>query len=73
MVLWLVGQLRGPEHARQVQQLLEYYPAPPYEDSNGVWNCFRLQSVPAFLLSKASVGPRASGEVARQQALARSG
>jgi transcriptional regulator GlxA family with amidase domain len=31
MALWLVGQLRGPEHAREVQRLLEYYPAPPYQ------------------------------------------
>jgi len=31
MALWLVGQLRGPEHAREVQRLLEYYPDPPYQ------------------------------------------
>jgi len=31
MALWLVGQLRGPEHAREVQRLLEYYPEPPYK------------------------------------------
>ena len=44
------------------------------------WNSFscdleiaELQSVPAFLLSQASVGPRSSGEVARQHARARSG
>jgi hypothetical protein len=44
------------------------------------WNSFScdpsiavLQSVPAFLLSQASVGPRSSGEVARQRASARSG
>jgi len=30
-----------------------------------------LQSVPAFLLSQASVGPRSSGEVARQHASGR--
>jgi hypothetical protein len=43
------------------------------------WNSFScdpsiavLQSVPAFLLSRASVGPRSSGEVARQHASARS-
>ena len=39
------------------------------------WNSFScdpliavLQSVPAFLLSQASVGPRSSGEVAQQHA-----
>jgi len=44
-----------------------------------LWNSYScdpsiavLQSVPAFLLSQASVGPRSSGEVARQQASARS-
>lgn len=31
MALWLTGQLRGPEHAREVQRLLEYYPAPPFQ------------------------------------------
>jgi hypothetical protein len=43
------------------------------------WNSFScdpsiavLQSVPAFLLSQSSVGPRSSGEVARQHASARS-
>ena len=43
------------------------------------WNSFScdpsiamLQSVPAFLLSQASVGPRSSGEVARQHVSARS-
>lgn len=30
MALWLVGQLHGPEHARQVRKLLQYEPAPPY-------------------------------------------
>src|SRR5207249_11453883 len=43
------------------------------------WNSFTcdsliaaLQSVPAFLFSQATVGPRPSGEVARQHASARS-
>jgi len=43
------------------------------------WNSFGcdhsiavLQSVPAFLLNQASVGPRSSGEVVRQHASARS-
>jgi transcriptional regulator GlxA family with amidase domain len=31
MALWLVGQLRGPDHAREVQRVLEYYPEPPYQ------------------------------------------
>jgi transcriptional regulator GlxA family with amidase domain len=31
MALWLVGRLRGAEHAREVQRLLEYYPEPPYQ------------------------------------------
>lgn len=31
MALWLAGQLRGPEHAREVQRLLDYYPEPPYQ------------------------------------------
>jgi len=31
MALWLAGQLHGPEHAREVQHLLEYYPDPPYQ------------------------------------------
>lgn len=31
MALWLIGELRGREHAREVQHLLEYYPAPPYQ------------------------------------------
>lgn len=30
MTLWLVGQLHGPEHARLVQRLIQYDPAPPY-------------------------------------------
>ncbi len=31
MSLWVVGQLYGAEHARQVQRFMEYYPAPPYQ------------------------------------------
>ena len=31
MALWLMGELRGPEHAREVQHALEYYPEPPYQ------------------------------------------
>jgi transcriptional regulator GlxA family with amidase domain len=30
MALWVVGQLYGVEHARQVQRWMEYDPAPPY-------------------------------------------
>ena len=30
MSLWLVGALCGPAFARQVQQGIEYFPAPPY-------------------------------------------
>jgi transcriptional regulator GlxA family with amidase domain len=30
MALWLVGQIHGVEHARLVQRLMEYEPAPPY-------------------------------------------
>jgi transcriptional regulator GlxA family with amidase domain len=30
MALWLVGQLYGVEHAREVQRWMEYEPAPPY-------------------------------------------
>jgi transcriptional regulator GlxA family with amidase domain len=30
MALWLIGQLHGADHARAVQQVLEYYPEPPY-------------------------------------------
>ncbi|MEJ2693470.1 MAG: DJ-1/PfpI family protein [Candidatus Thiodiazotropha sp.] len=33
--LWLLGQMRGPAHAREVRHLLEYYPAPPYEAEVG--------------------------------------
>jgi transcriptional regulator GlxA family with amidase domain len=28
--LWLLGQLRGSTHAREVRHLLDYHPAPPY-------------------------------------------
>ncbi len=31
MSLWVVGQIYGAEHARQVQRFMEYYPAPPYQ------------------------------------------
>lgn len=30
MALWLLGQLHDPQHAREIQHILEYYPAPPY-------------------------------------------
>jgi hypothetical protein len=47
--------------------------------AEALWNSFScdhsiavLQSVPAFPLSQASVGPRSSGEVAQQHASARS-
>jgi transcriptional regulator GlxA family with amidase domain len=30
MALWLVGQLYSVEHARGIQRLIEYDPAPPY-------------------------------------------
>lgn len=30
MALWLVGQLRDPAFAREVQSYIEYHPAPPY-------------------------------------------
>ena len=30
MALWLVGRMYGADHARAVQQVLEYYPDPPY-------------------------------------------
>ncbi|RFU38052.1 DJ-1/PfpI family protein [Actinomadura logoneensis] len=32
MALWLVGQLHGVEHARNVQKYVQYYPEPPYAD-----------------------------------------
>jgi transcriptional regulator GlxA family with amidase domain len=31
MSLWLIGQIYGPEHARQVQEIMEYHPVPPYQ------------------------------------------
>ena len=31
MALWLIGQLYGVDHARQVQEIMEYHPAPPYQ------------------------------------------
>lgn len=31
MALWIVGQLHGRDHAREVQWRLQYYPAPPYQ------------------------------------------
>jgi transcriptional regulator GlxA family with amidase domain len=30
MALWLVGQLHDPTHARNVQRVMQYDPAPPY-------------------------------------------
>jgi hypothetical protein len=30
MALWLVGQLHGVGHARDVQRYVQYDPAPPY-------------------------------------------
>ncbi|MBK7823892.1 DJ-1/PfpI family protein [Nannocystis sp.] len=30
MALWIVGQLRDPAFAREVQRYIEYHPAPPY-------------------------------------------
>lgn len=30
MALWLVGQLHGVDHAREVQRYIQYEPAPPY-------------------------------------------
>ena len=33
MALWLVGELWGPDHARLTQQMMEYYPAPPYAEA----------------------------------------
>lgn len=30
MALWVVGQLHGPDHAREVQRYIQYDPAPPY-------------------------------------------
>jgi len=31
MALWIVGQLHGPQHAKQVQRYIQYDPAPPYQ------------------------------------------
>lgn len=31
MALWLVGELHGPPHAREVQRYIQYDPAPPYQ------------------------------------------
>lgn len=31
MALWLYGQVTTPEHARKVQRLMQYDPAPPYQ------------------------------------------
>lgn len=31
MALWIVGQLHGPTHAKQVQRYIQYDPAPPYQ------------------------------------------
>lgn len=33
MALWLVGEIWGADHARQVQRYAEYDPAPPYQVS----------------------------------------
>jgi len=35
MALWLVGQMHGADHARAVQQVIEYYPEPPYGVKQG--------------------------------------
>lgn len=32
MALWLIGQIHGPDFARKVQQYIEYYPQPPYQE-----------------------------------------
>jgi transcriptional regulator GlxA family with amidase domain len=32
MALYVVGQLKGPEEARKVQNFMEYHPAPPYAE-----------------------------------------
>ena len=31
MALWLVGEIHGRDHARQVQRYMQYDPAPPYQ------------------------------------------
>jgi transcriptional regulator GlxA family with amidase domain len=33
MSLWLVGQIYDVKHARDVQRVIEYDPAPPYADA----------------------------------------
>lgn len=33
MSLWLVGQIYDVKHARDVQRVIEYHPAPPYADA----------------------------------------
>ena len=35
MALWLVGQLWDEDHARLTQQMMEYFPAPPYAERAG--------------------------------------
>jgi transcriptional regulator GlxA family with amidase domain len=32
MALYLVGQIKGPQEARRLQQAIEYFPAPPYAE-----------------------------------------
>lgn len=32
MSLWLLGQLKNPQFAKQVQEYMEYFPEPPYSD-----------------------------------------
>lgn len=32
MALWLLGQIHDPEFARRVQQYIEYFPQPPYDE-----------------------------------------
>ena len=36
MALYLIGQLKDAEAARNVQKLMEYYPEPPYAEEAGV-------------------------------------
>ncbi|MEX2158957.1 MAG: DJ-1/PfpI family protein [Dehalococcoidia bacterium] len=36
MALYLIGQLKDEEAARNVQKLMEYYPEPPYAEGAGV-------------------------------------
>jgi transcriptional regulator GlxA family with amidase domain len=33
MALWLIGEIWGPDHARQVQRYAEYDPCPPYQEN----------------------------------------